>query len=532
MDLSFRKNWILTHGLGLSVAICYFLIRCWVLRDYGFTIDEAEIRGIAKIYLQNFGPQLISGVDLNWQSHYMVGYYYLTDLIRVVIAQNSKWMFPGLGFARGFHLANLLFASASLFLVFEIVFILSKNVRPALLSTLALALLPQFIAHSQNNPKDLTGLFAFTLGVWSLALARTTRSWMWFGIACFGLGWCFTTTAFSTLLFPIAFLWLLIFERIDLRIRWPVYLGLFVGSCVVAFILWPWLWRNPLTNISFIIYRLIHYKFDIYESYMGEIQRVHDLPWHYVPAHLFASIPLPFLIGIFLGLGSWFKFKSMTPFNRSLLGLITIWFFIGLFDLSNSLAKCNALRHFLFILVPISILIGAGFNFLLVTFKSWVVWAGLGLTYLYVLVQVILIHPYQGAYLNEIANALIPAESERYFSVEYFGQAYQEGGQWLNEHAEPEGEIFVPIFTSAANFTLKKNARKGSLAQFLDPSKPRYLMFITRGSRYNEFIDYVQEHFTPVFEIRRQKAVLLKIYRNSCPLGSASKPQTVRNQKI
>src|ERR1043165_7520665 len=66
-------------------------------------------------------------------------------------------------------------------------------------------------------------------------------------------------------------------------------------------------------------------------------------------------------------------------------------------------------------------------------------------------VQLIRIHPYQGAYLNEAVNAWLPGRAEDMFEVEYWQQSYKEGAEWLNAHAERDAEIFVAFDTRTAD---------------------------------------------------------------------------------
>src|ERR1044072_6734706 len=73
-------------------------------------------------------------------------------------------------------------------------------------------------------------------------------------------------------------------------------------------------------------------------------------------------------------------------------------------------------------------------------------------------VQLIRIHPYQGAYLNEAVNAWLPGRAEDMFEVEYWQQSYKEGAEWLNAHAERDAEIFVAFDTRTADRYLHRPA--------------------------------------------------------------------------
>jgi 1,4-alpha-glucan branching enzyme len=122
--------------------------------------------------------------------------------------------------------------------------------------------------------------------------------------------------------------------------------------------------------------------------------------------------------------------------------------------------------------------------------------------------------PIHRQFLNGVANLIIPDSSEEYFSLEYFGHAYKEGAEWLTLNAEANSRIFVPIFRGVPKQYLSQSVEDGSFEEFEDKKSPAYLMFITRVSRYEDFIEQVEEKYFPVFEIKRQKGTLLKIYKN------------------
>jgi hypothetical protein len=132
---------------------------------------------------------------------------------------------------------------------------------------------------------------------------------------------------------------------------------------------------------------------------------------------------------------------------------------------------------------------------------------------LHVVVSLAAIHPYQDAYLNEVTNELLPGPAEEYLEVEYWGFPYKEGAQWIDAHAEPDARVFL-LWSAQANFHLAKPGLSPAEANFNDPSVPGYLMIITRRAFYNEFTDDVERRYPEAFAVRRQRATLLRIFKN------------------
>ncbi|MBZ5495929.1 MAG: glycosyltransferase family 39 protein [Acidobacteriia bacterium] len=501
--------------LGLLPTAVFFIVGLIISSDYGVTIDEPESVEGSKAYLK-IVLSFFSGQSLPaWPFHELRGYYFPTDLIRGITAAVVSKALPSINYYRGFHLANLIFSSASLFLIYEIVVLVCSKRRVALMSAFSLALMPQFIAHSQNNPKDLIALFGVALAVWCVLKFCKSDSNNRVLIGLAGLGWALTTTPFAFLAVVLMTVWLAIFRPTRFLWRWKNYFFLIAGGIFVAILFWPWLWDDPISKIYSVLLLPFKFSFNIHEVYMRKIYLVSDLPWHYVPAHLFSSVPLPMLMGLFLSVGSLLLKKENEPQLRPLLSLAGMWLMAGLAISFQSSLKYNAMRHFLFLLPALSVLVGAGFEILM---TSWGKKVGISLVvtfYSFCLIQMIRIHPYEGAFLNGIANSAIREPSDEVFSLEYFGHAYQEGARWLNAHAENGAKIFVPMAASCANMSLEKKTSPGSLEKFEDSSQPSYLMYITRRSRYEDMIRYAESNLKPVFEIRRQKAVLLKIFKNT-----------------
>jgi hypothetical protein len=127
------------------------------------------------------------------------------------------------------------------------------------------------------------------------------------------------------------------------------------------------------------------------------------------------------------------------------------------------------------------------------------------------------LHPYQNAYLNEVTNAWIAGNAEDVFEVEYWGQSYKEGAEWLNDHSERDADICVGLAQRPADrYLMRKSSviSPETLPRFEDQRRPAHLMLMTRKALYRPEIEHVVRRYEPIFAVRRQKGILLNVYSN------------------
>jgi hypothetical protein len=517
------------NAAGVAVALAFFLLGCLALDDYGYTIDESASYDASLRNLSLLSEVLHGKTDIVWRGHVLPGYYFVLDTYRGSVANllANKWKL--LDFVSGYHFANLVLSSLSVYLLYAIVVLLSENRRVATFSALTLGLFPRFIAHSQNNPKDLIGLFAFTLAVYTILRVHRRGRWVDATLAGISLGLLVTSSTLGFLVVPVLAVWIAVHELPLARQHWKQFVALLAVGAVSAFVLWPWLWADPLGRLVSATERLLTFGFDVRQMHLGGFYSSLELPWHYFIANFLCATPLSFLIFALLSLLAYRQRGEMAAGSWSLTTLGWVWFVLPLFVEASSSSRYGVLRHFLFTFPGFCIVAGVGAEILYQGIRtlarerfrgvepSRLAAAGVGLLFVWILIAMVRIHPYQGAFLNVATNAVLPREAQHYFELEYWGHPYKEGAAWLAQHAEPGAEVFVPIFPFGAEPSLGYTPARGTPARFTDSRRTRYLMFITRVARYNKLINLANERYDPVFTIRRQNATLLKIFVNSRP---------------
>jgi 4-amino-4-deoxy-L-arabinose transferase-like glycosyltransferase len=259
-----------------------------------------------------------------------------------------------------FHLFHLLLSAATLLATYAVALELSGRVRIGVLSALVLATTPKLVAHAQNNPKDVIGLFVFALALW--AVARATRAaregggrapFAWAGAA---LGLAFASHVLSAMLVPIAAAWVLWRHPGPLRRRIADLAVLFVVAGAVAFLLWPWLWPDPAFRTARILRRIATYRVPLEVLYLGRTYSWADPPWHYFLVNLLAASPLVLTLTALYG-----ALQARAQLTRFAL----LWFAIPVAVEAFAGARYDGVRHLLVVLPAVALLAAVGLDRLL-----------------------------------------------------------------------------------------------------------------------------------------------------------------------
>ena len=519
------------------LAICSIFLAFGIatLGDVGLTLDEAESTKASQE-----AWAVLTGSQSQFSEHHAIpGYYLALDLSREVFARAAALLRPGIDRVLAEHVFNLLMATASLAFMYLLALEIGRSSRVATLATVAMAVMPAFVAQSQNNPKDLPALLAFELTFWLLVRAAREPSARRTALATVALGVSLNTRTFSVYLLPLFCLWL--------AGRWPNLAKQRVGqlavigsvAALIGIALWPWLWLDDpfdqIQRVRDIIAGKLQVSFPV--LYLGKTQLWTEVPWHYSVFHILAVLPLSLLLLAAASLIAAGVRGERRPAIRDLVWTGALW--VGVLVGTDLLApaRYDGMRHYLIILPGLSLLIGAGADWLLDQLETRRPFGARAPTakltgWAIVIVAIGLaaweterIHPYQSAYLNPIASALGGDRTEEWVEVEYWGRAFKEGAEWLNEHAEPDAVVYVPFGDHVAAHYLKREPESQvTTAQFVDPTRPRYLMFITRRALYKRIMRHAETQWEPIFEIHRQRATLLRIYRNQAPPATGEPP--------
>jgi 4-amino-4-deoxy-L-arabinose transferase-like glycosyltransferase len=517
-----------SHAPMLAVLAAFAAFSAATLGDFGLTWDE----GVKMFDDAHYADALRRIEPYDPRVLHIPGYFYVVDTLRSLYAKALSDLLPDADPVLVHHSFNALLATACLALLYALVLRVSGARRLALWSAIALVLMPQFVGHSQNNPKDLPAVVLF-LWAAQLAVAASSRPrWRTAVAASFVYGVALTTRVSEVLLAPILGAWLLLRRREVWRRQWRGFaLGL-AGAGLAAVACWPALWFRgaqvfALAAERFAVLRGLGVKL----LYLGKLYPWTNVPWHYTAVQLLATLPPLHLAGLLALPVAALRWRARDREKADALWLGVLW--VGLLLGADLLAPLHydGVRHLLTALPGLALLAACGADAGLDAIEravsrqpAWLRgalrWAPALLAAL-TIVELAPMHPYETAYLNPIARVLAGGPPEQWLEVEYWGSPYKEGAAWIDSHAEPDAVVHVPIGGGqrpgedlAKYYLTRPVLGGGSFAQFQDTRTPRYLMIITRVAWYNDFVRSVRAHYAPVYTVKRQGATLLEIYAN------------------
>jgi len=518
-----------TDPVRIAIATAFFAIGLLQLDDYGLTWDESESYQAGGLALFNM-KAVVRGRPLqSWNIHQLPGYSFVVDVLGSGFVRVVSRDLHLMDWVVAFHLFHLLLSTLALYLVYGLAHEVSGRRRIATIATIALAVLPQFVGHAQNNPKDLPGLLALVLALSTfvrLDAASTVRSVL---IAAIATGVALTTHVSALLLVPLFGIWHAVSRR---WLAFRSYVVFAVAAIATAVLTWPWLWSAPYDRISWAVGHVSErFGFGTFPVlYLGRVYQAWELPWHYSLVCLLVATPVLYVATMLCSIGR-LRVRRTPSAGTAEAAAVLGWSWCAIMIVAESVApmRYDGARHLLIIAPAMCLLAAVGFDLILewITRAPWVARSGvraraLALTcavaaFTLVVVQDVQVHPYQNAYLNEVANAWISGHAEDTFEIEYWGQPFKEGSDWINRHAEPDAAVFVSIGDEAPMHYLKRRfvfLDDGTLPLFENQTRPAYVMLITRKAFYGGAVTSVMHRYEPVFEVRRQKGTLLAIYSN------------------
>lgn len=504
---------------GAIFAALFFVVGVAVSGDIGITADERETTRAAVRNVEILSAALSGQPIPDWSFHEITGFYFAVDSARGLWLQVAQ----ALGATdtwRAMHLTNLVLASLTLWLLHSLALRAGASRRTAMFAVLALALLPKFVAHSQNNPKDLPGTFAITLAIYAMLKAfetLTARDAIGAGGA---FGFALTTRVHSLFTLPIAGLWIAITrDRFERRLVVAGFTTLGVGA--IAFVaLWPWLWPDPIESVPLAFSKLSSKIFAFPVLYLGEIYSADQVPWHYRTVQFLATMPLLMLALASLGLAS-LCLPHVARGERQLALLGALWTLTYFAADALVFSRYDVIRHFMVALPGVALLIASGASFALRSARSrGAATAVVALAYASSAWGLVATYPYANAYLNSAARYSCDGDCDRTFEIEYWAQTHLEASRWLLNNASPGSEVIVPLLGHVAAEYLegtRLEVREGSVREWTAPDRERYLVVISRHAWWTPPIEEVARTHKPVYEIRRSGGQLLAIYSNARP---------------
>ena len=439
MDDRRFKRWL------LIICLLALVLRWWGLYGSDVHLDESAYSMVGGKYVSALfrgdftSPDWNTNVEHPPVAKLLYGLAFKTQVIPIRV---FHW------FRAPKYLAGLIGLGA----VFLIGLIGRRLYGPAagLGAALALATMPQALAHSRIAGLEGPSLFFWTLALYCLLRAVEAGPrpgwWLALGAACglafgtrFNNGLVLAAVGFTILALLSADL----FTRPDQRpaeLRfpgwaWPTWIWPLVAA-VVFWLTWPYLWHDLAGRLTEVF--TFHSTRAAREWFWG---RLVQPPWYYYLVYLALTTP-----PIALAAGAWFLGRTARRPGRAD-AVIFIWLAAPL-AMSLLSLKADGLRYVYPVLAGLSLAVGRGgqlaaqwatarFSRAKLAFGPLII----GLIGLGCLYSSLSVWPYQLDYYNFAAGSAGEIQSGRLLKIAWWGEGLQAAVDWVNDHASRGAKI-------------------------------------------------------------------------------------------
>jgi hypothetical protein len=446
--------WLLITALGALALL--------VVGDYSISNDETAQHAYGQLIVSYYTSGLVNRTLFQFDNLYLYGG--LFDIVAVLLAKilpvDAFLIRHTLCAAIGIGGLAATWATARMI----------AGPRAGLLAALALAVCGPWFGSMFNHTKDIP--FAAAMIGASYFLLRTTRDLprpRLSDLAITGLliGAALGQRATGLLLLGYALIAIAIrvprpFAPIEATRFFGRSLVLFVPAFALAYLVmiaaWPWA-ALDLFNPVRAVFEFAKFQYPVKTLLFGETYLMADVPRQYVPVYLAIKLPLLTLFGAALGLLTAF---GLAPASRAAGGNLRTreTAFVAVAALLPVLCQVVArgpafsgMRHFIFVVPPLAVLAGIGFDAALTWLASrgralaTTAAAGLAVWFLWTASVLARLHPYEYLHFNSIVGGLKGA-ALRYdtdYWVNVMHEAVAELEKFLDREGGPPGKFFVAV---------------------------------------------------------------------------------------
>jgi len=442
--------------LAIFVLAAVALIASLTFRDYGLGWDDYTHAEYADLLLRMYGSGFKDAGALSFANLYMYGggFDMAAALLHKVIPLEL------------FETRRLLGAVVGV-IGLAVTWRLGRRVGgplAGLVALLLLALCPTFYGHMFMNPKDAP--FAVAMVILMLGLVRlaeeypqpSPRTVLIVGLGA-GLSIGSRVLGGLALVYALVGFVPLFLEEIHThsareaahRLLHVVYVlvpGLILGYLAMGLI-WPWSIMQPGNPLQAVTYFSHFFEKPWKEMFDGALVSVPDMPWSYLPTLFALQLPEVLLglltagvVGAFMSLS-----RSDVPGRRktTLLMLTLAATLPLLIAMLKRPALYNGIRHFIFVIPPMTVLAGTAFargmTWLKENRRSWqpAAMAVFSFGLLLPLGEMIRLHPYQYTHFNHIAGTVRAADD--LYMLDYWGLALKQASDGLREEINERQEV-------------------------------------------------------------------------------------------
>ena len=441
--------------LAILVLAAVGVIASLTFRDYGLGWDDYTHAEYADLLLKMYGSGFKDTGALSFANLYMYGggFDMAAALLHKVIPLEL------------FETRRLVGAIVGI-IGLAVTWRLARRVGgplAGLAALLLLALCPTFYGHMFMNPKDAP--FAVAMVILMLGLVRLAEEYpapspRTILIVGLGAGLSLGSRVLGGLALLYAVIGFLPLFAEEIRMQGPreaarrlahvgyvLLPGLVLGYLVMGLI-WPWSIIEVGNPFRALTYFSAFFEKPWKEMFDGALVSVPDMPWSYLPTLFALQMPEVLLALFIAGVGGTLfalSRRDVTAQRKTILLMLTTAATLPLLiAMVKRPALYNGIRHFIFVIPPMTILAGTAFAWGVDRLKEnrrhWqpVAVAVFVFGLMLPLTEMIRLHPYQYTHFNHIAGTVRGADD--LFMLDYWGLALKQASDGLREELNERQE--------------------------------------------------------------------------------------------
>jgi len=332
------------------------------------------------------------------------------------------------------------------------------------LATLSLlALCPTYYGHMFMNPKDspfAVAMIILILGLMRLAQEYPRPSPHTVLIVGVGAGLSIGSRILGGLALLYALVGFIPLLAAEIRVNgireagsrfvhvcYVLLPGLLLGYIIMGLI-WPWSIMEPSNPLRALTYFSHFFEKPWKEMFDGALVSVPDMPWSYLPTLFALQLP-EILLGLLLvgvtGAVAWLLRPSISAERKTLLLIVVQAAFLPLLiAMVKRPALYNGIRHFVFVVPPMTVLAGVAFAWIVQWLKDYgrAAQGGAAVVLVFGLLlplhEMVRLHPYQYTHFNYLAGTVRGADA--HYMLDYWGLAFKQASDELQELLDERDE--------------------------------------------------------------------------------------------
>ncbi|MCC6371559.1 MAG: glycosyltransferase family 39 protein [Bacteroidia bacterium] len=413
----------------------------------------------------------------------------------------------------GRHLLTHLFFLIGALYCYKLIVHLYNNKWLGIIGFLLLMFSPRIYADSMVNTKDIPFMSMFFIAFYQIARAfenKSTRNFLLLGVI---IGLMINLRILGLLLLACVLFFLVLDGLIEKQYKKNAGLlsVLILSALITLFITWPYLWINPLGNITAAFTHMSKFNWNGTNLYNGKQALAQQLPWDYIPTWFVVSTPIYYqllalaaVVMLLIGFGKTPMLYLKNTKQRNQLYFLICFFVPVMAVIVLKSVLYDGWRHLYFIYAPFVMLCVYTINALWQTkFKKPVVGVTL-VSMAWVGIFMVKSFPHQNVYFNELTDTRTPEYLRTRYDLDYWGVSYRKSLEYILEN------------DTAAHIKISADSDPGAFNQHLLPLNQRKrLTYLpdTAGATY--FVTNFRWHYNDYDGMENKKVFAVKVGNNT-----------------